>query len=160
MPSFDFSIVKKKTKAGKTSKDSSVYKTVDKNVIGVVWITKNAKYYVKASDGKTYNIKSTSYSCKGKRYIYRQGCDDLNRVCYIRLPDNCRECNSDHWLPFAPGNVVKGNIVLNKKLNSFLFDIKETWVDYGNDDSHKSLEFYREHLKEINNVIRNKVNGT
>ena len=154
MPSFDFTLVKK-PKTRKTVKSHDTFRVLDKNVIGVIWITKTANYYVK-SNNRTYNISPECYSCKGKRRIYRQGSYDINRFSYIRLIDDCCECDSKHWLPFAVGCIVKGDIVYNSNSDKYLFNIKDIWIDYDDIDAQLACNFYRKHLTEINNIIRNK----
>lgn len=152
MPYFDFSLVKKKSDKRKTSNNTNRYEVVKKNVIGVVHIDINADYYVKINN-KLYDINSECYSCKGKNIVYVQGCDDKNRICIIRNPGEYIECNHNLYLPFAVGSIVSGDIIINRQLITEIFNIKKIWTDFNNDDAHKALAFYREHYKEINEII-------
>lgn len=152
MPSFDFSLVKKESNKRKTSNNINKYDVVEKNVIGVVHIDINANYYVKIND-RYYNINSECYSCKGKNMIYAQGYDDKRRICIIHSPGEYTECNHNLYLPFAPGCIVSGDIIINHPLTAKIFNIKKVWIDFNNDDAHEALAFYKEHYKEINAII-------
>lgn len=152
MPSFNFSIVKNESNKRKTYNNTKKYEVVKKDVVGVVWIDINANYYIKVNN-KFYNINSECYSCKGKDMIYAQGYDDKNRICIIRSPEKCIECNHNLYLPFAPGCIVSGDIIINNPLTAKIFNIKEVWIDINNDDAHEALAFYKEHYKEINAII-------
>lgn len=152
MPSFDFSLVKKESNKRKTSNNIKKYEVVEKDVVGIVWIDINANYYVKIND-KRYNIDTECYSCKGKDKVYAQGIDDKRRICIIRNIDEYVECNPNLYLPFAPGCIVSGNIIINRFSNSKVFYIKKTWINLDNDDAHEALAFYKEHYKEINAII-------
>ena len=160
MPSFNFSFTQKKVSKRKTSNDNDKYEVVEKNIIGVVFIDINANYYVKVNSSH-YNIDNDCYSCKGEDRVYVQGYDDKHRVCIIRNVDEYFECNPNLYLPFAPGCVVSGNIVINRYSKAKVFYIKKVWIDLDNDDSHEALLFYKEHYKEINAIIvKRRCNGT
>lgn len=152
MPSFDFSLVKKESNKRKTSNNIKKYEVVEKDVVGIVWIDINANYYVKIND-KHHNIDTECYSCKGKDKVYAQGIDDKRRICIIRNIDEYVKCNPNLYLPFAPGCIVSGNIIINRFSNSKVFYIKKTWINLDNDDAHEALAFYKEHYKEINAII-------
>lgn len=147
MPTFDFSLPKKKIKERKTSNSINVYEVLERNVEGIVNISINADYYIKCENGD-YKIMPECYSCKGKSTVYRQSCYDLGRFVYIRCVDEYIECNPLHWIPFAPGCVVSGNIVLNKTTKRSYFKIKKCWIDNDYDGADKALQFY------INNHIK------
>lgn len=122
---------------------------IAKNVIGVVWVTEDAEYYVKLDDGRTYKIHKDCYSCKGKSDIYSQAYD--NRILYIRC-DNLCEQDNNYWLPFGVGCVVKGNIIeINKGIKFFY--IKDCWLER-NPNTGAAIDFLKEHLEEINRIIR------
>lgn len=159
MPSFSFTLAKKPAGKRKTSVRTNEYEVVDTNVVGVVWIDINANYFVHTEE-HTYPIKKECYSCKGKSRVYRHGCYDMNRVSYIRLSDNLNECNHTYYIPFAVGCIVSGSIHRNKSTNKLSFNIRKCWIDYDNEDAHKALEFYRQHLNEINDaIVEGKYNG-
>lgn len=160
MPSFDFSLVKKEVNKRKTSNNTNKYEVVEKNVVGIVWIDINANYYIKIGN-KFYNINADCYSCKGRDIVYAQGFDDKRRVCIIRNPGEYIECNHNLYLPFAPGCIVSGDIIINHPLTSKIFNIKKIWIELNNNDAHEALAFYKEHYKEINAIIlKRKLNET
>lgn len=152
MPSFDFSLVRKETNKRKTSNNTNKYEVIEKNILGVICIDINANYYVKV-DNKCYNINSECYSCKGKNIIYAQGVNDKRRICIIRNSGEYLECNHNLYLPFAPGCIVSGDIIINHPLTAKIFNIKKIWIDLDNDVAHEALAFYKEHYKEINAII-------
>lgn len=157
MPSFNFSLVQKEKKR-KTSNYIRQSEIIEKNVTGVVWINSLAEYSVHTDSVTFYFIHKDSYSCKGKKLIYRQGLDYKGRTCIVRNPDDIlNDCDNSHYLPFAPGCCVSGDIVKQNGIKVFL--IKKVWTDLLDNDSHEALNFYRERYKEINQIIKKKRNG-
>lgn len=155
MPTFNFSFIKKDYNKRKANKNNKEYEVLRQNVIGVVNVTINAIHQVSV-DGNIYNIKHSCYSCKGKDVVYRIGHNEFRPLQYIRFKGEYKELDNLCWLPFAVGCIVKGNIVRNTIFNIDLFDIKKVWLDYDNEEAHNALKFYREHLNEINDVIKTK----
>lgn len=153
MPYFDFSLPKKKTKERKTSNHISRREVIEKNIIGVVWIDKNAKFTVKIDGKFVYDVHSNSYSCKGKNKIYARKLDENRRVCVIRNVGDYSECNHNCYLPFAPGCIVSGDIVINGFNKQFL--IKKSWIELDNDDAHAALVYYRKNYNSICSVLEN-----
>ncbi len=156
MPTFDFSISKKDSKKRKTSQSSDRYKIVLKDTKGVIWVDKNGTYSVSLNDGFIYPIHKDCYSCKGKQKVYRHGQYDKNRCVYIRCTGEYNDCNNNLWLPFGVGCVVTGNLLIDNVTKLHVFYIKDCRIDIGNNESHDALEFYKKHLNEINDAIRNK----
>lgn len=155
MPTFNFSFIKKDTNKRKTNKNNKEYEVLKQNVIGVVNVTINAIHQINV-DGNIYNIKHSCYSCKGKDTVYRIGHNEVRPLQYIRVKGEYKELDNLCWLPFAVGCIVKGNIVRNTIFNITLFDIKKVWLDYDNEEAYNAWKFYKEHLNEINNVIKTK----
>lgn len=149
MPTFNFSIIKKESDKRKTSSK----KVLEKNVKGIIWIDENAIYSVDIN-GTRYPIDIKCFSCKGKERIYRQGEYDKNRFVHIRTSDLCSECNPNFWLPFGVGCIVSGDLVSNHSVYDKVFVIKDCYTDTNDEKSHAALSYYREHLKEINDIIR------
>lgn len=147
MPTFDFSIPKKKTKNRKKAKGPKLYKVIEQNVTGIVWINKNAEFTVKVNSANSYEIHKDCYSCKGKDKIYTRHLDNNHRVCVIRNPDCRTECNTDCYLPFAPGCVVSGDIVINGFVKQFY--IKKCWTELENNDAISALNYYKENYNVI-----------
>lgn len=153
MPAINFSLKPSKKKERKTIKSGNRTQVIEKNVTGVVCINIDAVYYVKIGDSQ-YPIHKDCYSCKGKQYIYRQGEYDKSRVVYIRTVDNCYESIPNFWLPFNVGCVVTGDIVFNHDAYVKQFVIKQCWIEWHNDEATEAINFYKEHLNVINDIIR------
>lgn len=159
MPTFDFSLPKKETKARKTSNNIKRTKVVEENIIGIVWIDINANFTVKVNNSIDYKIHADCYSCKGKDRIYTRELDNNRRCCIIRSINDYGECNPNYYLPFAPGCVVSGDIVIIGFIKYFY--IKKCWVELYNNNAHDALAYYRENYDTILSVIENnKINGT
>lgn len=156
MPAFNFSPVKgNKTKRTNNNTKKS-YNIIKSKVIGIVWIDRKAEYYILVDNTKKYYIHPKCYSCVGKQQLYRQGEFDDSNFVYIRFIDNLIECNRYYWLPFGIGCVVCGKIVIENGIKYFIIDKCD--VVFNNEDSHKAMEFYLEHITEINRIIISKRN--
>lgn len=153
MPSFDFSLPKNKIQKRKTYKDYNRNEILLKNVKGIVWINSNAEYSVSIENDGKYPICKDCYSCKGHETIYRRGVPFKERYIYIREYGKYTEQNPNHYLPFAPGCIVIGNLILNS-FNNKVFVIKKCYIELDNEESHKAVEFYKNHINEINNIIK------
>lgn len=150
MPTFNFSVVNvvKKQRPQKDKTDNT-YQIIQRKVVGIIHIDIHANYYVIADNHK-YTIAKECYTCKNIRKLYRQGEYDYARVVWIRAID-FNEMNTNYWLPFTVGCVVIGNIVSNNITNKFIItDVS----DEINDKTHDAMVYYREHIKEINDTIR------
>lgn len=154
MPNFDFSLTKKKISKKTTVKNNSRSKVILKGVKGIVWCNEKAEYSVDIGDGFLYPIHNSCFSCKGHARIYRRGVAFKDIHIYIRAVDEYNECNLNHYLPFAPGCVVLGDLVKTSLSISPLFIIKDCWIELDNEKSHEAIVFYKKHIEEINNIIR------
>lgn len=157
MPSFNFSLPKKKISERKTSKTNNKNEIIRKNIKGVVWINRNAEYNVTINENGIqfeYPIHYSCYSCKGHACIYRRGVPFEDRYIYIRNISEYNEQNPNHYLPFAPGCIVLGDIIKTPFNISPLFIIKNCWIELHNEESHAAVMFYKEHIDEINEIIR------
>ena len=160
MPTFNFSLTPTKKKEKQTTKSNGRFEVVEKNLIGVVFITLTADYKVQVDDNR-YDIKEECYTCKSHAYIYTHSHNLKGRTLYIRNQDNLGERDILHWLPFVEGCSVKGDIIRDKILNKKVFLIKDIYEDYSNPIAHEARQFYRENAKEIFNAIINKrINAT
>lgn len=149
MPTFNFQVIKTLSKKReKTSKTDNSHKVIQKKIVGIVHIDISGRYYVVANNTK-YCIALECFSCRNIRKLYRQGEYDYAKVVYIRTTDT--ECNMYHWLPFTVGCVVTGDVVEINKSQQFVINKVD---DVYNDDTHAAIEFYRKHIKEINDAIR------
>lgn len=160
MPTFNFSLAPTKKKERQTTKSDGRFEVVERNLIGVVFITLTADYEVQVA-GNRYDIKEECYTCKGYARVYTHSHNLKERICYIRSQDDLGNRNILHWLPFIEGCSVKGNIIRDKVLNKKVFLIKEIYEDYSNPVAHDARQFYRENANEIFNAIINKrINAT
>lgn len=149
-----FLLPKKKDGKKKTAKSNSGSKVILKNVKGIVWCDEKAEYNVDIGDGFIYPIHRSCFSCKGYARIYRRGVPFKDRYVYIRNIEEYYECNINHYLPFAPGCIVLGDLVKTPFSISPLFIIKDCWIELDNEKSHEAIVFYKEHIEEINDIIR------
>lgn len=160
MPTFNFSLAPTKKKERQTTKSDGRFEVVERNLIGVVFITLTADYEVQVA-GNRYDIKEECYTCKGYARIYTHSHNLKERICYIRNQDDLGNRNTLHWLPFIEGCSVKGNIIRDKVLNKKVFLIKEIYEDYSNPVAHAARQFYRENDKKIfNAIIDKRINAT
>lgn len=160
MPTFNFSLAPTKKKERQTTKSDGRFEVVERNLIGVVFITLTADYEVQVA-GNRYDIKEECYTCKGYARIYTHSHNLKERICYIRNQDDLGNRNILHWLPFIEGCSVKGNIIRDKVLNKKVFLIKEIYEDYSNPVAHAARQFYRENAKKIfNAIIDKRINAT
>lgn len=167
--SFNFNLVPVTRK--RSNSNSNRVSTSVKRLLGVIWIDKEAKYYVKIHnvDGsyKDYELSKDSLTCKGREIVWQI---DNKTTRFIQLIRNIAIANelTYHWKPFKPGTVVKGYI------NSLgLFEILKVEYNYvykySEDDKedkdenkeikknsivtindiYEAQEFYRTHVKEI-----------
>lgn len=160
MPTFNFSLAPTKKKERQTTKSDGRFEVVQRNLIGVVFITLTADYEVQVA-GNRYDIKEECYTCKGYARIYTHSHNLKERICYIRNQDDLGNRNILHWLPFIEGCSVKGNIIRDKVLNKKVFLIKEIYEDYSNPVAYAARQFYRENAKKIfNAIIDKRINAT
>lgn len=157
MPSFDFSLPRKKAKKRQAVKSNNRLEVVLKNTEGIVWCDENGEYSVDINDGFTYPIHNSCYSCKKHARIYRRGVPFNDRFIYIRAIGEYHECNPKHYLPFAPGCIVIGDLVKTSNNVSNLFIIKKCWTNPDNEKSREAIAFYKKHIDEINSKIKNKM---
>lgn len=159
MPTFDFSIQKKR----KTTKCNNRNKIILRKVKGIVWIDEKGKYSVAITDDNNvttkYPIHPDCYSCRHHAQIYKRGVSFKNRHVYIRVGGEYHEKSSNDYLPFDPGCIVIGNVVKSPININPVFVIKDCWVEFDNSLSHEAVLFYKEHIDKINEIIRNQLNN-
>lgn len=158
MPTFNFSLAFSKKKEKKTSKNNNRSKIIEKDIIGVIFITIDANYEVEIK-GNRYDIKNECYTCKGYTHIYTHLCNYNKWTCIIRTPENSFERNINYYLPFVEGCCVKGDIIQDNVFNKKVFLIKDIYQDYENPVTLIARKFYNEHYEEINKAIINKRNN-
>lgn len=157
MPNFDFSIQKKR----KTVKSDNRNKIILRKVKGIIWINELGIYSVAITDKNNittkYSIHPNCYSCKTHAQLYRRGVSFEDRHVYIRVGGEYHEKNSNEYLPFDPGCIVVGDLVKSSININPLFVIKDCYIEFGNEQSHKAVLFYKKHINEINKIIKSKL---
>lgn len=154
MPTFNFSVVKKKDK--REHKPAKQYVILRKGVTGIVHIDIYGKFYINLNDAKVPILKEC-YSTKGKTYIFsRKLKTDGKKLCIVRTKNDATTV-FEEYLPFCPGCVVKGNILLNP-YGTTLFNIKKVRLEYENVDAKAAFLYWKVHYEEIERN-RNNNNG-
>ena len=154
MPTFNFSVVKKKDK--REHKPAKQYVVLKKGVTCIVHIDIEGKFYVNLNDVKVPILKEC-YSTKGKTYIFsRKLKTDGKKLCIVRTKNDATIV-FEEYLPFCPGCVVEGNILLNP-FGTTLFNIKRVKLEYENADAKLAFLYWKKHYDEIERN-RNKDNG-
>lgn len=157
MPMFNFAAASKAKVAKKKSSDSTVYKIVEKDVIGVVHVTIDAKWHVR-TDAKDYTIAKESYNSKDKCVVFKTILVNGRRWQWIRLRDKANKLNELLWLPFAVGCIVKGNILHSDKYGGVtVFKIKKVYIDYNDWAAIKAMRFYRDNIEVIETIIKQRI---
>ena len=160
MPTFDFS--KKAVSRHSTGKlhrftdNRNTYKIVKKDVLGVVGIMLDSSFFVICENTK-YPIARTSYNCGKRKTVYSRFLDsNKRRIKYIREIDR-RYDKIIHYLPFAPGLLVKGNLVIDSLTNKLVFRIKKVDVNWDSKECSEQLEFFKRFYTTIINNYKNKL---
>lgn len=154
MPTFNFSVVKKKDK--REHKPAKQYVVLRKGVTGIVHIDIYGKFYINLNDVKVPILKEC-YSTKGKTYIFsRKLKTDGKKLCIVRTKNDATTV-FEEYLPFCPGCVVEGNILLNP-YGTTLFNIKKVRLEYENVDAKAAFLYWKVYYEEIERN-RNNNNG-
>lgn len=148
MPIFNFSIpVKKESKRKVNTNVSRTYNIIEKDVLGVVFITLEASFYVYTNRGE-FKFTDDSFSCKNIKNVYAQLLDtNKQRILCVRAERKI-ECDKDVFLPFAAGVCVIGNIV-EDRFKTLRFNFKKAFVDADNKIAQKALNFWRTNYEVI-----------
>lgn len=146
MAVFDFSIKVCHSSTGEGRKSNAnpntSFKIVHKDVSGVVGITLDASFFV-ICNGTNYPIATISYACGKRKIVYSRFLDkNKKRVQYIREAGR-RKNHLLHYLPFAPGLCVHGNVVIDNITKKEVFRIKKIYVDWDNEEGKKQLAYFR-----------------
>lgn len=126
---------------------------IQKNVIGVIGITIDARYFVDI-DNTHYDLTIESYDIKGKNVYFAKILQNRRPLMIINLKKQTN--NNKHYLPFSVGSIVKGS--LYKILGFPRFNISKVldYTDINPDeyDHYKYLsrqykKFYVDNYEEI-----------
>ena len=141
MATFNFAPIKlnKGTKTQTTKNE-----ILKQDVEGYVGIKLNGEFYV-LYDNKEYPIKKENHDCKNIKNVYILKIEKNNRI-YIGRTENLQSLPK-HFRPFAPGCIIKGNIV---KINNIeIFNIKHVYVDKFDAISKKLFNYWKNNYDEI-----------
>jgi hypothetical protein len=147
MAIFDFTISKKPRKSNSTT---PVIKIIESKVTGVVFIDLNGNYSVKVN-GKYYTINIDNYNCKTADPVYSiNPTVDAKRLIIYRSRCSKDTDLSYGYLPFAPGSLVKGNIVTRDGYFGYIFNIKKVYREKGNAIATEAYNFWINNWDTIN----------
>lgn len=153
---FDFSKPNKVVTRAKREPNPNKETIILKDVIGVVCITLDFTYFVEIGKDR-YIIAPESNVCKGVTTVYEQRLTKNRKTKHIRLDQGRNECNHNHYLPYAAGCCVKGNVIKNELTGNLKFKIKKVFVDYDNEDAVRALNWYRKNYDLIYAVRQERI---
>ena len=146
MPYFDFSVIKKQTNTN--HKKAKQYTILKKDIYGVIHINIEGLLFVNINDTVVPILKEC-YSTKGKDKIFSLKLQkNTKRLCIVRNKDERLIYNNENYLPFAPGCVVYGNLLLNP-YGTTLFNVKKVLIEYDNEESRNAFNYWKNNYKEI-----------
>ena len=157
MPLFDFTpiVSKKKEIIRKDNYTDGKYSIALKNVEGVVCIDLEGNYYIQIEENK-YSIVEENYNTKGYAEVYPQKLDNNGQRILLIRSLLINKHLTKHYLPFAPGICVSGNVVVNNYTTKYMFYIKKIMHDYRDNDCRAALQFYQDNYETIQNAIKAK----
>lgn len=146
MPYFDFSVTKKQSNAN--HKQAKKYTILKKDIYGVVHISITGMLFVNINNSVVPILKEC-YNTVGKDKIFSMKLqDDINKLCIVRNKNERLIYNNKEYLPFAPGCVVYGNLLLNP-YGTTLFNIKKVILEYDNEESRIAFKYWKDNYKRI-----------
>lgn len=142
MPVFNFSSIKQTKERKRISSDIEI---IEHNIEGIVCIRLDGKFYINYNK-ELYKIYPECYNCKDKGTIYSLQINNNRRLQYIRS-ENKQELSHKVFLPFAPGCVIKGNLIKDK--NNIYVKIKKVFIDNDIDLAKHEWQFYKINYEQI-----------
>lgn len=73
---------------------------------------------------------------------------DSKRLCIVRNKNERLNYTNENYLPFAPGCIVYGNLLLNP-YGTTLFNIKKVIIEYDNEESKIAFNYWKTNYEEI-----------
>lgn len=142
MPTFNFAL--KIAGRAKRKTSTSSISIIHKDIEAVIKADAEGKYYIVHEDVK-YSIHPDCYNNKGNKEIYLKRLDKYgHRIKIIRDKDSRVNMNNEFYCPFAPGLVVKGNIIKDHGL--VYYYIKQIYNLGGIDLTKDAVNEWREYL--------------
>lgn len=146
MPYFDFSVTKKQTNT--SHKKAKQYTIIKRDIYGVVHITITGMLFVNINNTVVPILKDC-YNTVGKNKIFSLKLNkDSKRLCIVRNKNERLNYTNENYLPFAPGCIVYGNLLLNP-YGTTLFNIKKVIIEYDNEESKIALNYWKTNYEEI-----------
>lgn len=154
MPYFDFSVTKKQTNTN--YKKAKQYTIIKRDIYGVVHIAITGMLFVNINNTVVPILKDC-YNTTGKNKIFSLKLNkDSKRLCIVRNKNERLNYTNENYLPFAPGCIVYGNLLLNP-YGTTLFNIKKVIIEYDNKESKIAFNYWKTNYEEIErNINKNK----
>lgn len=141
MPTFDFSIIGKINKA-----NNKKVAIINKNIIGIVHISIDGEFYINANN-RAIPIFFECFSKINKNKLYCINLYNNKRLCIIRDKKCITKIDNKNYLPFAPGCIVKGDIIKDKNIE--VFKIKTITTEYDNIEAKQAFMFWKNNYETI-----------
>lgn len=146
MPYFDFTVTKKQTNTN--HKKAKQYTIIKRDIYGVVHIAITGMLFVNINNTVVPILKDC-YNTVGKDKIFSLKLNkDSKRLCIVRNKNERLNYTNENYLPFAPGCIVYGNLLLNP-YGTTLFNIKKVIIEYDNEESKIALNYWKTNYEEI-----------
>ena len=111
MPYFDFSVTKKQTNAN--HKKAKQYTILKRDIYGVVHIAITGMLFVNINNTVVPILKDCYNTAKKDKIFSLKLNKDSKRLCIVRNKNERLNYTNENYLPFAPGCIVYGNLLLN-----------------------------------------------
>lgn len=139
MPTFSFAVVSKKTTNKAKQYTSNIIK---RGVSEVIKLTSDGSFFI-THEGIDYPLSRQSYKCEGHPEIFSiQKLSNKHIIKYIR--EKINSINVIGFLPFAPGDYIKGNIAKNLITKELEFQFNKL------DDKLPNVEIRKNYIENFN----------
>lgn len=146
MPYFDFSVTKKQTNTN--HKKAKQYTIIKRDIYGVVHIAITGILFVNINNTVVPILKDCYNTAKKDKIFSLKLNKDSKRLCIVRNKNERLNYTNENYLPFAPGCIVYGNLLLNP-YGTTLFNIKKVIIEYDNEESKIAFNYWKANYEEI-----------
>lgn len=146
MPYFDFSVTKKQTNTN--HKKAKQYTIIKRDIYGVVHIAITGMLFVNINNTVVPILKDCYNTAKKDKIFSLKLNKDSKRLCIVRNKNERLNYTNENYLPFAPGCVVYGNLLLNP-YGTTLFNIKKVIIEWDNEESRIAFNYWKTNYEEI-----------
>ena len=140
MPYFDFSVTKKQTNTN--HKKAKQYTIIKRDIYGVVHIAITGMLFVNINNTVVPILKDCYNTAKKDKIFSLKLNKDSKRLCIVRNKNERLNYTNENYLPFAPGCIVYGNLLLNP-YGTTLF------IEYDNEESKIAFNYWKTNYEEI-----------